>query len=74
MLDGKEIIIMDYAAFNVPSYQKMQGTPVRSHLGSQSHDGSRGAPENDPGGYTAGKIGSGTPTRLEKGAPKGMSM
>jgi hypothetical protein len=65
---------MNYAAFNVPSYQKMQGTPTRSHLGSQSHNGTQGAPVNDPGGYTAGAIGSGTPTKLEKGAPSGMDM
>ena len=65
---------MDYAVHNVPSYQNMQGTPTRSHLGSQSHNGTQGAPEHDPGGYTAGRVGSGTPTRLEKGAPSRMDM
>ena len=39
-----------------------------------SHDGSAGAPVHDPGGYSAGHVGSGTPTRLEHGAPSGMDM
>lgn len=73
MLDGKRRT-MDYAVHNVPSYQNMQGTPTKAHMGSQSHNGTAGCPVHDPGGYSAGMVGSGTPTKLEKGAPKGMDM
>ena len=65
---------MDYAVHNVPSYQNLQGTMRPAHLGSQSHNGSAGAPEHNPGGYTQGAVGSGTPGKLEHGAPGGMDM
>ena len=65
---------MTYGVFPVPSYENLKGPSVRAHMGSQSHDGSAGAPEHDPGGYTAGAIGSGTPVKLEHGAPSGMDM
>jgi hypothetical protein len=66
--------MVQYGLNNVPSYENFKGPVVKSHMGSQSHDGSVGAPVHDPGGYTAGAIGSGTPVTLEKGAPSGMEM
>ena len=65
---------MTYGVFPVPSYENLKGTAVKAHEGSQSHDGTAGCPVNDPGGYTAGMVGEGTPTRNEKGAPSGMDM
>ena len=64
-----------YGLNNVQSYDNLKGPMVKSHEGSQSHDGTSG-PGNtcDPGGYTAGHVGEGTPTRLESGAPHGMDM
>ena len=64
---------MEYAVHNVPSYQNLQGKPQAAHLGSQSHNGTAGAPEHNPGGYTQSAIGSGSPVKLEKGMP-GMDM
>ena len=63
-----------YGLNNVPSYDNLKGTATKAHEGSMSHTGSEGCPVHDPGGYTAGAVGSGTPVHLEKGAPGGMEM
>jgi len=65
---------MGYDANNMNSYDAYKGTPQRAHEGSQSHNGTDGCPVSDPGGYTAGLVGEGTPTKNEKGAPSGMEM
>ena len=65
---------MTYGVHPVPSYENLKGTATRAHEGSMSHDGSAGAPTHDPGGYTAGHVGSGSSTKLEHGAPSGMDM
>jgi hypothetical protein len=62
------IEIMDYAVHPMPSYQNLQGTPQRAHLGSQSQGHYAG------GDAGWGIVGSGKPTVLESGAPKGMEM
>ncbi len=66
--------MVQYGLNNVPSYDNLKGTATRAHEGSMSHDGSAGAPVHDPGGYTAGHVGSGTSVKLEHGAPSGMDM
>lgn len=63
---------MDYAAFPVPSYQHLMGSATPSHMGSKSKVsstsntdtpgsglGGGGAKENNPGGASPGRIGSG---------------
>lgn len=67
---------MLHVAFNVPSYEHLQGTNKPNHMGSQSHMGSSGGPSGHPafGGGTVGGSGAkehdpGGATKVGRGAP-----